>query len=81
MLAGWSCHVSYMILAYLVVNTFIEENAERPPICTHIVTLASVHFGREISEGSRLAGQYSSGNNIRSDILPPVSALCIQGGI
>ena len=80
MSAGWSYHVYHKIPAYLVVNTFVEENAERPPIRTHIVTLTSVHFGREISECARLAGQYSSGNNIRSDILLPVSALCIQGG-
>jgi hypothetical protein len=36
----------------LVVNAFIKENAERPPIDFCAVTFALIHFRCEISEGA-----------------------------
>lgn len=54
---------------YLVVDAFIEEYTQGPPIRSSIVAFTSVDFGGEVSESSRLACEDLARNDVGGDIL------------
>lgn len=54
-----------MILwTYLVINTLVEQNTQRPPVGPDVVAFTSVHLWCEVCQCARLAGEDLAGNDI-----------------
>lgn len=53
----------------LVVDAFVEEHTQGPPVDFARVSLAFVHFGGQVGERARLARQRLVGREVGGDVL------------
>ena len=66
-----------MWMTNLVVDTFIEEHSERPPISPSVVAVSSIDLGGKVCECARFTRQNFSRNDVRCHVL--YNSVSIQG--
>lgn len=66
--ANWIEHV-LVWMTNLVVDTFIEEHSERPPVSPSVVAMPSIDLGSKVCQRARFTRQNFSGNDVRCHVL------------